>query len=422
MSMKKSSLYYGLGVFTLLLLMGIYSCRKTNAIENNTVVETPYSLYFSDTAGTLFVTNDGKVAKVVFTPDGKTCRSVVTSSTNILWAKDNLYFSSNNGQNFNHAFDSLNTSSNYNVGGKPSVAINGLPIDFNQTMIINLPTWGNRDYAICPTPTIAGGTNWLGLVHSDANGAPGSWGLDGYNSYTVAGTVVSHVGKLPVRMTSFTQLTNGYLCGLAFEYGPQISAYAITNHIRYVRNFYKPANDNTAPGNQWTETTSNPDNVGGIGVSSLVGTPLPPTVASGKKDTSFFTLGHYNNRLIAIDRIGRYGAWYSDDYGANWFQYSGLPANVPLLCVASPFEQVSMIGTDSAGLYILNLNTGAWQQSNVGLGTSLVVRNIAFKENILKNSTVQQFIYLATNKGIYQSTNGGLSWTLTIPGNFVSVY
>jgi len=418
--MKKSSLYYGLGVFTLLLLMGIYSCRKTNAIENNTVVETPYSLYFSDTAGTLFVTNDGTVAKVVFTPDGKTCRSVVTSGTNILWAKDNLYFSSNNGQNFNQAFDSLNTSSNYNVGGLPSVAINGLPIDFNQTMLVSLPTWDNRDYTITYATTVSGGPNYLGLVHSDGNGAPGTWGLDGYKVYSVGTSTVSGVGKLPVRMTSFTQLTNGYLCGVAFECtATPISAYAMTNHIRYVRNFYTTSKTDT-----WAETTTNPDHVSSIGTATAVttGHPLPPTVSSGMKDTTFFTLGHYNNRLIAIDRIGRYGAWYSDDYGANWFQYSGLPANVPLLCVSSPFDQVALIGTDSAGLYMLNLNSGTWQQSNVGLGTNLVVRNIAYKENILKNNTVQQFIYLATNKGIYQSTNGGLSWTLTIPGNFVSVY
>lgn len=409
----------------MLLMISVYSCRKTNAIENNTVVETPYSLYFSDTSGAVFVTNDGKTSTIVFAPDGKTCRSVITSSTNILFAKYNLYFSSNNGQNFNQAFDSLNTSSVYNAGGTGSVAINGLPIDFDQTMLINLPTWGNRDYAICGYYKVSGGINYMGLVHSDDNGAPGSWGLDGYNSYTVAGSpAVSNVGVVPVRMTTFTQLNNGYLCGLAYEYGPNILATTLANHIRYVRNFYKPNNNsNTVPSDQWTETTTNPDHVSTIGAPSApTGTPLPPTIASGMKDTSFFTLGHYNNRLIAIDRIGRYGAWYSDDYGANWFQYAGLPKNVPLLCVSSPFDQVALIGTDSAGLYILNLNNNTWQQSNIGLGTNLVVRNITYKQNILKNNTTQQFIFLATNQGIYESTNGGASWTLTIPGNFVNVY
>ena len=421
--MKKSSLYYLLGIFIILLATSIYSCRKTNVVDNNTVVETPYTLYFSDTTGAVFVSNDGKTASIIFNPDGSACRSLVTSNTNILFAKNNLYFSVNNGQNFNQSFDSLNTSSIYNVGGKGSVAVNGIPIDFNQTMLVNLPAWGNRDYAICGYSQVGTGVNYLGIVHSDGNGAPGTWGLDGYNTYTVSGVSHSEVGAVPVRMTSFTQLNNGYLCGLAFECtSTPISSYAMTNHIRYVRNFYKPVKDDSSPSDEWTETTSNPDHVPGIGTSTVAGTPLPPTVSSGMKDSTLFTLGHYNNRLIAIDRIGRYGAWYSDDYGANWTQYSGLPKNVPLLCVASPFDQIALIGTYGSGLYMLNLNSGEWEQSNNGLGTNVVVRNIAYKQNTLKNNTVQQFIYLATNLGLYQSSNGGASWTLTIPGNFTNVY
>ncbi len=420
--MRRSSLYYTLGLLTL-LVAGIYSCKKVNGINNNTVVETPYSLYFTDTSGTLFVSTDGKNISLVFPADGKPCRAIVTSGDNILWAKDKLYFSDNNGVNFNHSFDSLNSISMFDFGatgigltGPGSVAVNGLPIDFNQSMLITPPSWGGRVYAVTYAKELNNGSiNYLGIVHSDGQGRPGTWGTDGYDS--IIGGVLG-AGKLPVNITSLTQLANGYLCGLAYENDAVITASTRANRIRYVRNFYKAAKDEN-PGDKWREVTSNPDAVTswptGHGVNQL-----PPHL--GTPDTSFFTLGHLNNRLIAIDRKGEYGAWYSDDYGANWSKYSGLPAGIPLMCISAPFEQVCLIGTDSAGLYMLNQNTGSWQQSNSGLSNNLVVRNITFKETIYKNGTVKKYVYLATNMGIYQSTDGGMNWIRTIPGNYVGIY
>lgn len=421
--MKNLSLYYTLGLFVL-LLTGMYSCKKVNGINNNTVVETPYSLYFSDTAGTVFVSTDGKNAKIIFPADAKPCRSLLTSAGNILFAKNNLYVSNNNGINFNLTTDSLITGSAFNVLGLSSYAINGLPIDFNQTMVVNISNWNNRVYACSDHYFVNDTVNMLGLIRSDGNGALGTWYTEPYD--TSEGVLGDNptVGPLPVRMTSLTQLTNGYVCGLAYGYNSGAT-------LRYVRNFYKPTQDLTNRANCWKEVTADPDNVTSVIIYSVGVTSgttifnntykaLPPFAAS--PDSSFFTLGHYNNRLIAIDRKGEYGAWYSDDYGANWYQYSGLPPNTPLLCISSPFEQVCLIGTDSSGLYILNVNTGIWQPNNNGVDKNLIVRNIAYKETIYKNGTINQYVYLATNKGIFQSIDGGHNWILTIPGNYVSVY
>ncbi len=402
--MKKLSLYFIAGSI-LLATAAMHGCKKINSINNNTVVETPYSLYFSDTSGTLFSSTDGKNYSVIFPPDGKPCRSLITSAENILWSKDSLYYSTNNGVNFNQSFDSL--------VWLPGRTVNNVNINLNQSMLINTPTWGNRVYlanrAIAMNTSTGPLTNLMGLDYSDQNGELGTWNLE--NSYNKDSANYGGVGILPVTMVSFTQLTNGYLCGLAYEAAPR------TATVRYVRNFYKSAKDQI-----WNEVTSNPDHISTLPEWNSSGNPLPPHLGTGTTDTSFFTLGHLNNRLIAIDNKGEYGAWYSDDFGENWTQYTGLPAGRPLLCVASPFEAVALIGTDSAGLYIYNNNTSMWQQNNNGLSKNLIVRNIAFKETIYKNGNLQKYVYLATNQGIFQSVDGGNNWVLTIPGNYVSVY
>ena len=61
---------------TMLLLAaiwaGFYSCKKSiSGISNNQVVETPFSLYFSDSSGGLYSSNDGKnIRQTLFKADG----------------------------------------------------------------------------------------------------------------------------------------------------------------------------------------------------------------------------------------------------------------------------------------------------------------------------------------------------------------
>lgn len=402
--MRKSFLFLILG-FVAVALVTTYSCTKrVNGINNDQVVETPYSLFFSDTAGTLYSTNDGKTAKIIFKADGYPCRAICTDNGNILWAKKNLYISSN-GKNFNHAYDSI-TSYNF-------MACNGLWLNLNQSMIIDIPDWGMSFVA----SDYASVTNYIGVAFSlNQGGIRGSWWNDIPDTPVFVGDPVAmgFFGTPPfeVRVTSFSLLKNGVLC-----------AYDGRNN----RHFFRTKTT------LWNECTPNPDFgvVPGVGdPANHSGVPLPHRVPDGfgftapVDTTAFYSLGHYNNRLIAIDNINcnGNGAYYSDDTGRTWKAYSGLP-NKPLLCIASPFEEICLIGTDSAGLYQLNNNTSMWeQQTNNGLGKYIVVRNIAFKENIYKDGSRKKFIYLATNQGIYQSTNGGNNWTKTIDGNFVAVY
>ncbi|MES2701214.1 MAG: hypothetical protein V4649_01165 [Bacteroidota bacterium] len=383
--MRKRSLYF---LCAIVALGGFFSCNRINGIDNNQVIQTPYSLYFSDSSGALYNSTDGSTFSVVFPADGQPCRAIATAGMNILWLKRGLYVSSNNGRNFNnsYSYDSLRQD----VFRYPCVADSLL---LNQTAILDVKGWKNEDgspmskvYTVNDDPNIVG-NNVIGLAASDNKmGAAGWW-------HPERGDTDGRMFFYPLYVTSFTQMKSGPVVGYS----------ALSNRVVY-----------RLEKTLWKETTANPTGLPGVGVPGAdAGTGLPDTA---------YCIGHYNDRLIAlINDCPSHGAWFSDDTGRNWSAYSGLPGNT-LLCIASPFEQVCLVGTRGAGLYILNTNTGAFQQSVNGLATNLSVRSITAKQNVFKNGNIQRFIYIATDKGIYQSKDGGINWTLTVQGNFVAIY
>ena len=383
--MRKTSLLLPAVVIVLSgILMG--GCaKKTSTINDGVSIETPYSLYFSDLQGALYNSNDGKTSKVVFTSDGTPSRSIVTDGMNILWARPILYYSTNQGINFNYTYPivTLCEDSFINVYGEPA----GL----NQSMMINIPSWG-QTYITSRDPA---GTNIFGIAGSVQGGIINSWILQDYYD-----TVEIYDAHTVYYTTSFTQTSSGNL--IAFS--QSISGTPPTPHGFMVR---------TSASARW------------IRIYPGTVSPFSSSLDSSK---AWFSLGHINNRVILIDNKGTSvanggsAAYYSDDTCHNWYPYTGLPANVPMLCIASPFEQLCYVGTEGHGLYLLNPNLNIFQPVTAGLPSNLTVRNIAFKENVYKNGTVQQYVYLATNLGIYQSADMGNNWVLTIPGNFVNIY
>ena len=362
-------------------LFGTYSCKKANStIDNDQVIETPYSLYFGDTTGVLYNTNDGiNIQKVPFPADGNPFRAIVTADQNILFSKENrnyptlnnthLYFSSDNGAYFKESYDSIKSI--------PSQAVNGMHFDLYQNSIVNIPKW-HRVYVISNNTSP---DDFLGIVYSFQDGNWGSWTVENYyNTNRVALPV-------PLTLTSLTLTKSSILYGID----------ALTQ-----RTFYRADTLNTT---MFNETTSN---------IYAPGTPLP--------NTGFFSLGHINEELVAIDNTGINGAYFSDDSGYHWQQFSGLPLNIPLFCVAAPFEQFCFIGTGGAGLYIMNINTHSFQPCNNGMKPGLVVRGVVGKQNIYKNGNVQNVIFAATNGGLYKSVDNGENWILAYAGNFTAIY
>lgn len=94
---------------SLISLTALQGCKKESAlgIDNDKVVKTPYSLYAANSEGWLINTNDGETYASIFPPDGYAPSAIVTAGENLLFLKQNLHMSSNNGKNFNPVYTNV---------------------------------------------------------------------------------------------------------------------------------------------------------------------------------------------------------------------------------------------------------------------------------------------------------------------------
>ena len=134
-----------------------------------------------------------------------------------------------------------------------------------------------------------------------------------------------------------------------------------------------------------------------------------------------FFIASFKNKLVLADSTGANGVWYSDNEGQNWAQYNGIPGDAYINCMRSAFGQVLLVGTAQYGVFrVTNGNT--FTSVNSGLETNANVRNLTAKDDIYKNEQIVQYIYAATDKGIFRSVDLGENWINVRPGNFVLIY
>ena len=164
----------------LLLAASLTGCRKENGIDNNQVIQRPYSLYYSDMAGALHNANNADSSRIVFVPDGVPDRAIVTSSNNIIWVKNNVFLSENNGKAFNptYLYTPLASTASW------------------QSMILNVPDHGRIYIAANPAGSPSG------IAYSDDNGK--KWVPD---TMFVPGITLPN----PSQISSFAQTQNGVL-------------------------------------------------------------------------------------------------------------------------------------------------------------------------------------------------------------------
>lgn len=340
--MKRHTLLHTLTLGALLSIT-LFSCKKENGIDNDTVVKKPYGLYVTSEKGELISTNNGDDYTTVFPVDGYATRSLATTSKGIVWIKANLFVSLDNGKSFNP---------------KITVSLPPTPTTPWQNMLLS----ALDQERIYVTSTLD-----KGIFYSDNNGS--SWSPDPNWEIGVTGGDIS----------SFTQLKNGVIYSRSNSNGGAL---------------YKKDNK-TSNWNIVTQTA-----------------PMLPSNGT-------YYLSHFDNTLLATDVFGVNGVYFSNDGGQSWKQYPGLPAR-KLYSTQAPFDQVLLVGTDSMGVY--RLQSGQFVPSNNGMPINATVYGIVGKNNIYKNGANKQFIYIATDQGLYRSEDLGQNWVMVKPGSYRSVY
>jgi len=98
-------------ILSCLAFSTLQSCKKESAlgVDNDKVVKTPYSLYAADNDGALISSTDGENYVNVFPPDGYATKLILTAGPNLMFLKENLHLSENNGQSFNPCFTKVKT-------------------------------------------------------------------------------------------------------------------------------------------------------------------------------------------------------------------------------------------------------------------------------------------------------------------------
>lgn len=179
-------------------------------------------------------------------------------------------------------------------------------------------------------------------------------------------------------ITSITQMKNG-------------ACYAIVDSVLQ----YKKD-----PGGQWTQVLQD-------GTSDL---------PRNRPDAKWY-VSHAGDTLIAIDFTGKFGVYYSLDLGQVWTPCTGNPKTRKILFGNQAFGNgYFYIGYDSAGMYRLTgaafskVSTGIPWYAKVGCAEG---KNIQYRTDVIKN-----YMYAATDKGLYWSKDNGLNWELVRVGAF----
>lgn len=160
--------------------VALTGCNKRfNGIDNDDQVQTPYTVYFSDSSGVLYNTNDGDVInKLDFPADGYPSRAfAVTGENHMIWVKANAHYSSNGGRNFNPTYLKVH------------------PLAYNQSGLL----YARNDERVYITST-----DYRGVAYNDEHGELNKWNVDNAWDQGITGNV---------SVTSFAQFTDGKVFG-----------------------------------------------------------------------------------------------------------------------------------------------------------------------------------------------------------------
>jgi hypothetical protein len=127
-------------------------------------------------------------------------------------------------------------------------------------------------------------------------------------------------------------------------------------------------------------------------------------------------LGSQVDRLWAVEKRMYNQPRYSTDEGVNFTSASGLPDSATVtLAKTTKVNGDFFIGIDSVGLYRYNKASNKFLLSNGGLPQNIRCFDIVSKRNEYVSGETKDYIYLATNLGLYMSDDDGKNWVLKQP-------
>ncbi|MGN6478472.1 MAG: WD40/YVTN/BNR-like repeat-containing protein [Flavipsychrobacter sp.] len=269
------------------------------------------------------------------------------------------------GNNLIYGQNSVHTIK-FGVGATPNTALvqRDRPSDGN-TMFLNWPKYNRLYFA---GSTFAGNDP---MCYSNSHGDNDSlWFPD--NAF------VEGVDVASVKITSFTMLNDGF--AVAFDEASK-TVYLTDNPVS----------------SRWSP-----------------GTPI-----SSSSPSLHYFVSHLANTILVIADTS--DIFYSANHGGSWQQFTGIPAGTANLCAVAPFDQCILVGTNH-GIYRLTVGQTKFVAANAGLPSNAIVRSLVAKYDFYKSGTSANYVYAATDKGLYKSFDNGDNWTKVSDWNFSTLY
>ena len=320
---------------------------RTENIVNLNVITKPYSLHVSDTAGEIFSTNDGELIYPLHTSGTGPIEALgTTGKYRLMVPKSKSFLFVDDGGDGDYV--------NFNpVYGDLN------PSAFGNTMFINLPAYNDTGAKVKDRLYVAS-SKGSGIAYSDENAQKDStWYLESGPNLPAAPSA-----------TSFTLLDNGIL--VAFD--------DVTRKIYIKRDLQSP----------W-------DAMGASG--------LPPA------GVGRMYIIHQSNSILAVklDDAADNNIWRSTDEGKNFTKLPDLPVD-DMTCAVAAFDKVIVVGTRANGVFRL-AGQNTWEPTTNGLLANTRIEAMTFKTNKFKGEGREgNYIFIATNKGVYRSDDNGQSW------------
>lgn len=362
--MRRFNIAYTLGCIALVALT-LQGCNRDGGLDNLNVITKPYSLFFADTSGAIFSTNDGQRFEKVMGPDRADVQTLATSGKNVLMvkARSTTLFVSDGGMglnaNFNPSFSDIN------------------PLAFGTSLLINLPGYNDTGAAgvkdriyISSNPL----TKTRGLFYQDHNANRDSLWLPVADFAQITSNVKEYVSA-----TSFARLENGTV--VAFD-----------NSTRLV----------------WTKPNlQNAWKLSNLVVGGAISNNNTPT------NPKTYIIAQKNDILaVSVDAgsANTGGIWRSINNGITFDKMPSFPGDTAITCAAAPFGKVLIACTRHSGIWRFTGTGGTWVPANVGLKDGARIYAISFQDNKFKNDKSGEYVFVGTSDGVYRSDDLGQTW------------